>query len=98
MTTLHRVVIFVTMATMPSLLTAASGVSEKPALGPEMAEREYMLQMVEEKGDKGNEFEDYDRQCNDHGVCSLSPKKNRVIVYETAFGKQTVVYPGNYRP
>ena len=52
-----------------------------------------MLKQVEELGDKGNEYENYSHECNDRGICRMTPKPTGTVVYETDFGRQTVVYP-----
>lgn len=71
-----------------------------PVLSPDVAETNYMLKQVEELGDKGNEYEQYNQECNERGICRLTPKPTGTVVYETSFGRQTVVYPegqnGNY--
>lgn len=68
--------------------------TSNPALRPEMAERNYMLQMVEDTGNKGNDYEQYVRRCNDRGICRFSLPVETVI-YETEFSRHKVIYPGN---
>lgn len=72
---------------------AADDAPMNPVLSPEVAETNYMLKQVEELGDKGNEYEYYNQECNERGICRMTPKPTGTVVYETTFGRQTVVYP-----
>lgn len=88
---------FTLLCLFPAAAMAGNPSSANPVLSPDMAERDYVLKQVEKSGDKGNEYEHYSRICNDRGICRLSPKPEGVVVYDTAFGRQTVVYPDRNR-
>ncbi len=65
------------------------------AASPEAVEYNYILEEVRKKGAKGDDLREYERQCNDSGICSYTAKpavEARSVVYHTPFGSQEVVY------
>lgn len=94
MTTLRTLCLGITLIGLPAGLVAGPSVSENLVIFPQMAEKEYMLQMVRETGSKDNQYEQYTRQCNVNGICRFSRTDSpREIQYKTPYGMQTVIYP-----
>lgn len=96
MTVLRILGMGLTLICVPASLFAAQPqpLSDNYLLLPQQAEKEYMLQMVRETGSKGNQYEEYGRECNSSGICRFTRTETpRQVQYDTPYGMQTVIYP-----
>ena len=88
-----RLLCSLTLLSLFSLTVWADNTRPQPVFSPEVAETNYMLEQVEKLGDKSNEYDRYTRECNTGGICRMTLRPAGTVVYDTAFGRQTVIYP-----
>jgi len=79
---------------LPAGVNAADLLPPAGAIQLEQAQRDYVLGEVRKHGARGDQFQEYVRQCNDNGICRFTrPKNQRAVTCQTPYAPHIVIYP-----